>query len=305
MRFLILVLGLILAGCATLAKGGIGETAGLSAKTLAAGECGLYVWTADASGNSTYCKTKILINETMLVSGFLYHDENNNCTREAEESGLEQSVSISLIENNIATYTIVAESEDGSYSSYIPKPQSTDAKVEIRLVNESLRTCDTLYTREILENQTDLVVEDIGIQLTVGCADLGVSVEAIGGNCQEESLYIIKFYNNGDQAATPFINLGFSNTVLLDFDRYYMSHAISPIVVGNCPAFMFAQALLPGQEGSILFFGKQVCDYDNQTQVITATIDAENACSNNWSGSELAISQKCSGEEVEFRIKNI
>lgn len=48
MRVFILALGLMLAGCATLKDNDIKTSTGLSDKTLAAGECGLYVWTADA-----------------------------------------------------------------------------------------------------------------------------------------------------------------------------------------------------------------------------------------------------------------
>jgi len=52
MRLFVLALGLILAGCATTSDKDSGET-GMSSKTLAAGECGLYVWTADAAKTFT------------------------------------------------------------------------------------------------------------------------------------------------------------------------------------------------------------------------------------------------------------
>jgi len=49
MRVFALALGIILVGCATTTENEpIVASAGLSAKALAAGECGLYVWTADA-----------------------------------------------------------------------------------------------------------------------------------------------------------------------------------------------------------------------------------------------------------------
>ncbi len=48
MRLYVLALGLLLAGCATTSDAPSGKT-GISTKTLAAGECGLYVWTADAA----------------------------------------------------------------------------------------------------------------------------------------------------------------------------------------------------------------------------------------------------------------
>ena len=48
MRILLLALGLVLAGCATAPKNDTQNTKNISGKTLAAGECGLYVWTADA-----------------------------------------------------------------------------------------------------------------------------------------------------------------------------------------------------------------------------------------------------------------
>lgn len=54
MRFVILALGLLLVGCATTAKDDSKTSnTGLSTKTLAAGECGLYVWTADAAKTFT------------------------------------------------------------------------------------------------------------------------------------------------------------------------------------------------------------------------------------------------------------
>ncbi|MEP3889967.1 MAG: hypothetical protein ABJN69_05835 [Hellea sp.] len=64
MRLFILALGLVLASCATAPKdkpapapeadGSFGLlTSGLAEKTLAPGECGLYVWTADAAKTFT------------------------------------------------------------------------------------------------------------------------------------------------------------------------------------------------------------------------------------------------------------
>lgn len=53
MRIFLLALGLILAGCATTVKDETNNTADVSSKTLAAGECGLYVWTADAAKTFT------------------------------------------------------------------------------------------------------------------------------------------------------------------------------------------------------------------------------------------------------------
>jgi len=53
MRLYFLVLGLVLAGCATPAKDVPSQTTGSASKTLAAGECGLYVWTADVAKTFT------------------------------------------------------------------------------------------------------------------------------------------------------------------------------------------------------------------------------------------------------------
>ena len=52
MHLYVLALGLLLAGCATTSDVPLSK-AGISAKTLAAGECGLYVWTADAAKQFT------------------------------------------------------------------------------------------------------------------------------------------------------------------------------------------------------------------------------------------------------------
>lgn len=53
MRIFALVLGLMLAGCATSPEKSAKNTTGIFGKTLAAGECGLYVWTADAAKTFT------------------------------------------------------------------------------------------------------------------------------------------------------------------------------------------------------------------------------------------------------------
>lgn len=53
MRILLLALGLVLASCATLTTNDKKEQISISGKTLAAGECGLYVWTADAAKTFT------------------------------------------------------------------------------------------------------------------------------------------------------------------------------------------------------------------------------------------------------------
>ena len=54
MRLYTLALGLLLASCATPAKDAPAPArAGLSAKALAPGECGLYVWTADIAKTFT------------------------------------------------------------------------------------------------------------------------------------------------------------------------------------------------------------------------------------------------------------
>ena len=53
MRIYFLALGFLLAGCATLAPQSQTEMPTFSGKTLASGECGLYVWTADAAKTFT------------------------------------------------------------------------------------------------------------------------------------------------------------------------------------------------------------------------------------------------------------
>ena len=52
MRLYVLALGLLLAGCATTSDAPLSK-AGIFGKTLAAGECGLYVWTADKAKTFT------------------------------------------------------------------------------------------------------------------------------------------------------------------------------------------------------------------------------------------------------------
>jgi len=57
MRLFILGLGVLLVGCATTAKDDSKTRKGLMNKTLASGECGLYVWTADTTKTFTLFAT--------------------------------------------------------------------------------------------------------------------------------------------------------------------------------------------------------------------------------------------------------
>ena len=79
MRILLLAIGLVLAGCATSGEDVAKDKAAIAGKTLAAGECGLYVWTADASKTFTLFATP------------------------SEISYLRQSKTITLIEKNPTT----------------------------------------------------------------------------------------------------------------------------------------------------------------------------------------------------------
>jgi len=57
MRILLLALGIVLAGCATSVEAVKKDEASISGKTLEPGECGLYVWTADAAKTFTLFAT--------------------------------------------------------------------------------------------------------------------------------------------------------------------------------------------------------------------------------------------------------
>lgn len=92
MRLYVLALGLLLAGCATTSDAPSVKT-GISGKTLAAGECGLYVWTANRAKTFTLFagpmgvsylqdKTEILLQEknptTPPAVARKFADENGN-----------------------------------------------------------------------------------------------------------------------------------------------------------------------------------------------------------------------------------
>ena len=53
MRIFLLALGLVLAGCATTPQDNTENPVVISGKTLGAGECGLYIWTADTTKTFT------------------------------------------------------------------------------------------------------------------------------------------------------------------------------------------------------------------------------------------------------------
>lgn len=265
----------------------------------------VYVWVADEQGNTTYCKTKLLISETIDVEGTIYYDENGDCNKDINETGFNQSVKITLIENGEPTYTTVETSNGGAYKTKIIKPSAADAKIEVRLLIEEIASCQEVYTYDLGINGTEnIILSDIGVQLTQGCADLGVTIEALDGSCTEAGFYVINFYNGGNEVANPTIQVDFSNTV--NFNRIFATHAYQYAAdseANNAYTFQINN-LLPGADGNIFISGQQVCDFVNQTQVINAQISADNACANNWSGAKLEITQKCLGDEVEFKIHN-
>lgn len=267
---------------------------------------GVYVWIADQQGNSTYCKSQIIVSETIDVEGFVYNDANQNCIREAEETGLNQFVKITVLENNIPIYTIIEQSTDGLYNARVLKPTTTNASVQIELANDGIPNCEQASITAIPQNSSGLIqLEDLGAQLTDGCADLGVTIEGINAKCGEEGLFVMQFYNGGTEIANPTITLEFSNAV--DISHLFASHIYEYQATDeDLTAYTFqVNNLLPGEEGGFFLFGKETCDFDNQTQVITASISAENACSNLWNGAEMKITKDCLGGEVKFKVENV
>lgn len=266
----------------------------------------VYVWVADSQGNTTFCKTKVIINEAMVVSGFVYNDANGNCSLGNGETGIKQLVKITLFEDNIVTYSSSAKGNEGKYTIQIPKPQAINARLEVSLESAVVTACQTVYTVDLSNNTgSGVTIPDIGVQLTQGCADLVVTTEAVQGGCSEESYQVIQFQNGGDVVANPSITVEFANNVL--FTRVLSTHQhvyTYNSVEGNSYTFELKD-LQPGEAGNIFIIGQQICDVADLTQVITATITDENACSNNWTGPEINITKKCLGDEVEFRIQNI
>ncbi|MEM1124015.1 MAG: hypothetical protein AAGJ18_26495, partial [Bacteroidota bacterium] len=265
----------------------------------------VYVWVADAAGNSTYCKNQIIISETVTVQGIVFADEDGDCQQGANETGLSQSVRLTLLENGQSSYTVVVASQGGAFGARIPRPTATDAKLSVSLVSDDLSNCLSGENYDVagLAADATITVNPIGVQLTEGCADLGVTIEALNGSCESESVYIINFYNGGTVTANAFIEVDFTNVV--QFIRLFSSHSYQYTSAAEGRKYTFQiDELAPGADGSILIFGQQVCDFANQTQVTTATITADNACSNNFMGARIEITQDCIGDEVQFKLQN-
>lgn len=265
----------------------------------------VYVWATDEQGNSDFCKSELVVKETITVIGNVYQDDDQNCIRSTNENGINQSIRITLFEDNVATYTIVVLSENGDYQTKIPKPTATDARIEAALEISDFPTCSGSVTANILANSEEVILADIGLQLQQGCADLGVTIEALSEGCSQDGIYIIKFYNSGTEMTNPIIRVDFSNQV--EFNRIFSTHSYEYTIDATSPnIYNFGiQNLQPGAYGDIVILGRQICDFDNQTQVITAMISAENACSNKYTGAEINIVKDCVGEEVQFRIQNV
>lgn len=265
----------------------------------------VYVWATDAQGNSDFCKSELIVKETIPVKGSVYLDDDQNCVKSANEIGTTQSVRVVLFEDNVAVYTTVVTSNNGDYTTRVPKPTSTNARVEAALEITSFPTCTESVTTDILDPNGEVVLAAIGLQLQQGCADLGVTIEALNSGCSEDGVYIIHFYNSGTEVTSPTITVDFSNQVLIN--RIWSTLSTEYEVDETNPdIYNFkVKNLKIGADGQIIVFGQQICDFANQTQVISATIAADNACSNNYIGPQINILKDCVGDEVQFRIQNI
>jgi len=267
-----------------------------------------YFWVTDLNGNSSYCNANLIVDDVFTLEGTTYMDGNGDCMQNGGEAPIDASVKISIIEDDIRTYSIISESQNGVYNQILPQPKTANASVEVSFVEAGPDDCQTVNTTDLSEVDfsKSLIVDPIGIKLTQDCADLAINVQAAEVSCNEEGLYVIGYYNGGTEIANPTITLKFSNRVklvrVLHADHAYESTLTTD---GESDTYTFEiTQLLPGETGRILMLGQQICAYAGQTQIIYAAITSDNACANLYDGPAIQVTKDCVGEAVEFRIEN-
>ena len=90
---------------------------------------------------------------------------------------------------------MILKSQNGVYNQILPKPKTTNASVEVTFSESNFKSCQSIYTTDLANRDLSesVTIPSMGLQLTQGCADLAINVQATEVSCNEKGFYLDTF----------------------------------------------------------------------------------------------------------------
>ncbi len=273
---------------------------------LAAPDQGFYLGgftqNPDFSYDGYLVKTDSLGNSiTNLLEGTVYNDENQNCTPESTEEGL-NSWLVKATKGNTEFATLT-----DSLGNYIMDVDTGTYTITSYPISDYWNICNNGIVADFTSfNQT--ISQDLGAQALIDCPLLDVSIgTSLLRRCFDNSYYI-NYCNYGTTIAEDAYM-----EITLDPDMIYQS-ATAPLINQTDSLFTFDLGDIGiGECGNfqvnILLGDSTTCDSIplGATHCVTAHIYPDSICPppSNWTGASIEVNAICEGDSISFFIQNI
>jgi hypothetical protein len=231
---------------------------------------------------------------TNYIQGKIYVDDNNDCTVQSGESGLNNW----LIRVESPDFTRYVTSNDAG--NYVIMVDTGIYKVTVFTPNDSWEACDLNQTVEV-NTFYDTIWANVGVSSIYACPRNEVDVQTpILRRCTDNT-YTVRYCNNGPATS--------SNTVIevLLSSGLTITSSSQPYTTSN-DTVRFSIGTLPSRQcGTLTFDAFLDCNVELGTaHCVQTRILPDSFCApaTNWDGSILEARAQCDSGRVKMFIKN-
>lgn len=233
---------------------------------------------------------------TSYIFGNIFHDYNTNCTREADEPGLEDWI-VKIESPNYTRYA--AARSDGSFDLLV---DTGTYKIILFPPNDSWESCDDAITLPVTAF-SDTFSIDIPVRAANACPRNEVDLATpILRKCTDNR-YTVRYCNSG---TIPSLNT--TIVVTLDPALQYVSSSNPNVTQGPDNTLLVNIGFLEnGKCGSFTFDAFLSCDAPiSATYCAEAHIYPDSFCNaTQWDGSIVAARAECNDGKVNLILENI
>ncbi|MEM1215853.1 MAG: hypothetical protein AAGJ82_09225, partial [Bacteroidota bacterium] len=267
-------------------------------QTLIPTQSGLYSLETYVVGYDCYYYASTIIDltadECATIRGRVLNDESEDCLVNADEAGLAGVIVTAT--GDLFLYSAITDA-DGAYEMSVPVGDYT---LTTTLPSTSWQACQDSYPVSVAAGE--IAEQDILLQRLISCPELQVDLMAgIIRRCFSGT-YFLSVTNIGSETATD-------PQVLLDLDEFlsFTSATLAPTQVAGGQVSWSIPTLAPGQTFLITVTVAVSCEAQlgqvHCSEVI-ATPDPLCVEANGWDGGNLQLRGECSGDEVQFTVRN-
>ncbi|MBL7826782.1 MAG: T9SS type A sorting domain-containing protein [Saprospiraceae bacterium] len=260
-----------------------------------------WLWNDGAGQQVAVCRQRLIFttNRTVMIEGFVYLDEVENCTRDVAETPIPlYPINIVKLPSGDQQQLMVAS--DGYYSGTIQfNILDSVAEVRLQLPSGVVSVCPNTfvipYGTATLQNTFDF-----GVQSAGNCPLMEAQINALATRRCFNNTYKLKYCNVGlDTAYDAHLSLVLDD--LMNITGSSWPYNLQPddsyrFDVGDVPPFTCKTITLT--------IGVDCAAQLGQTLCVGVTAFPNEPCNGNWLGAELEASAVCEGDSVALTIRN-